>query len=115
VFASTANNLAMDGWKRGEPWGAQVRLPGGFDQAWAGRDKRRPVGEWLRMGVVSFDGRPLLPHEAQASVLLPGAAATGTSGEAFLVNAANFRALRAYNPSDYYALCICLLADRIGA
>lgn len=109
VFASTANNLAMDGWKAGQPWGTQVRLPGGFDPAWGGRANRRPTSEWARMGVVSFDGGSLRPGDAPASIILPG----GPGGEAFLVNASNFRALRAYNPSDYYALCICLLADRI--
>jgi membrane-bound lytic murein transglycosylase B len=44
-------------------------------------------------------------------VVLPG----GPAADAFLVYSSNFRALRAYNPSDYYALAIGLLADRIAA
>jgi membrane-bound lytic murein transglycosylase B len=111
VFASTANNLAVEGWKAAVPWGTAVRLPGGFDAVWAGRDKRRPAAEWARMGVNAYDGRAPGGGDAAASVLLPG----GPGGEAFLVYASNFRALRAYNPSDYYALCIGLLADRIAA
>jgi membrane-bound lytic murein transglycosylase B len=111
VFASTANNLAVEGWKAALPWGLAVRLPGGFDAALAGRDKRRPAAEWARMGVNGYDGRAPGGGDAAASVLLPG----GAGGEAFLVYASNFRALRAYNPSDYYALCIGLLADRIAA
>ena len=111
VFASTANNLAVEGWKAAQPWGLQVRLPAGFDPALAGRDKRRPALEWARLGVTGFDGRTPEPGEAAASVLLPG----GAQGEAFLVYSSNFRALRAYNPSDYYALSIGLLADRIAA
>src|SRR3546814_1424614 len=31
VFASTANYLATSGWKPGLAWGAEVRLPPGFD------------------------------------------------------------------------------------
>ena len=51
VFASTANNLAVEGWKAAQPWGMAVRLPGGFDAALAGRDKRQPAVEWARLGV----------------------------------------------------------------
>jgi membrane-bound lytic murein transglycosylase B len=111
VFASTANNLALEGWKAALPWGLQVRLPGGFDPALAGRDKRRPAAEWERLGVASFDGAALQHGDAAAAVVLPG----GPAADAFLVYSSNFRALRAYNPSDYYALAIGLLADRIAA
>ena len=111
VFASTANNLAMEGWKATEPWGMAVVLPAGFDAALAGRDKRKPAEEWARRGVYPYDGKVPQPANGIASVVLPG----GPGGQAFLVYAGNFRALRAYNPSDYYALCICLLADRIAA
>ena len=31
VFASAANYLAQAGWRNGETWGRQVRLPAGFD------------------------------------------------------------------------------------
>ena len=111
VFASTANNLAMESWNRAQPWGMQVRLPGGFDPALAGRSTRKPAVEWMRLGVASYDGRAPQPGDGLASIVLPG----GPESEAFLVYASNFRALRAYNPSDKYALCIGLLGDRIGA
>lgn len=111
VFASTANNLAQEGWNRAQPWGVRVRLPNGFDPALAGRGIRKPAAEWARLGVLANDGRAPQPADGLASVILPG----GAQGEAFLVYAANFRSLRAYNPSDYYALCIGLLGDRIGA
>jgi membrane-bound lytic murein transglycosylase B len=111
VFASTANNLAAEGWNARQPWGMPVRLPEQFDPALIGRDKRKPAMEWARVGVWPYDGHLPQPQEAPASILQPG----GPGGQAFLVYAANFRALRAYNPSDYYALCIGVLADRIGA
>ncbi len=111
VFASTANNLAAEGWKATQYWGGAVRLPVSFSPELIGRGVRRPAGEWARMGVVSASGRAVLPEAVAASVVRPGE----PGGEAFLVSATNFRSLRAYNPSDYYALCIGLLADRIAA
>ena len=111
VFASTANNLAMEGWNAAQPWGTQVRLPGGFDPALAGRGIRKPAAEWVRLGVSPLDGRAPRPGDGLASIVQPG----GADGEAFLVFASNFRSLRAYNPSDKYALCIGLLGDRIAA
>jgi membrane-bound lytic murein transglycosylase B len=38
----------------------------------------------------------------------------GVGGEAFIVHA-NFTAIRRYNPSDFYALAVGLLGDRLGA
>ncbi len=110
VFASTANNLAVEGWKAAQPWGLQVRLPAAFDPALAGRDKRHQAADWARWGIASVDGRALAPSDGMASIVLPG----GVQSDAFLVFSSNFRALRAYNPSDYYALSIGLLADRIA-
>ena len=48
VFASTANNLAVEGWKARAALGLQVRLPAAFDPALAGRDKRQPAADWAR-------------------------------------------------------------------
>jgi lytic murein transglycosylase len=111
VFASTANNLAAEGWTASQGWGGAVRLPAGFDPAQIGRSVRRPAGEWLAMGVAPLGGRAVLPASAVSSLVRPG----DEGGDAFLVSASNFRSLRAYNPSDYYALSIGLLADRIAA
>ncbi|MBV9538698.1 MAG: lytic murein transglycosylase [Acidisphaera sp.] len=112
VFASTANNLAQEGWVRGEAWGSQVVLPATFDPALIGRPIRRSVQEWLNRGVRRQDGTalPLAPGVA-ASLIQPGQAEGDP--DTYLVSAAQFAALRAYNPSDKYALCIGLLADGI--
>jgi membrane-bound lytic murein transglycosylase B len=110
VLASIANYLARSGWRDGEPWGQQVTLAGSFDRTATGRDSRRPVGEWVRLGVRAADRRPLAPAETLAAVLMPD----GQAGEAFLVYA-NFGAIRRYNPSDYYALVVGLLGDTIVA
>lgn len=110
VLGSIANYLARSGWRGGEPWGQPVTLPAGFDTASAGRDNRRPVGEWARQGVRPADGRPLPRADALAAVVLPDAA----GGDEFLVYA-NFAAIRRYNPSDFYALAVGLLGDMVVA
>jgi peptidoglycan lytic transglycosylase B len=110
VLGSIANYLAQSGWRGGESWGQPITLPATFDRVAAGRDERRPVGEWARLGVRSADGKPLPRGDAPAAVLLPD----GAAGEAFLVYG-NFAAIRRYNPSDYYALVVGLLGDALVA
>jgi membrane-bound lytic murein transglycosylase B len=110
VLGSIANYLAQSGWRGSEPWGQAIFLPPSFDHTATGRDNRRPVGEWSRLGVRAADGRPLPRTEVQGAVLLPD----GVGGDAFLVYA-NFNAIRRYNPSDYYALAVGLLGDAVVA
>jgi membrane-bound lytic murein transglycosylase B len=108
VFGSIANYLARSGWRSGEPWGQQVVVPAGFDAALAGRDNKRPVSEWARQGVRPMQGRWLAATETSGAVVMPD----GAAGEAFVVYG-NFNAIRRYNPSDFYALLVGLLGDRL--
>ena len=73
VFASTANYLAREGWQPGVPWGEIARLPPGFDPALAGREHRRPLADWQRLGV-GRTGAARLPPTTLAALLLPGGA-----------------------------------------
>ena len=107
VMASTANFLARSGWQADQPWGAEVRLPPGFDVGRADPDVRQPTARWAGEGVRTMDGAPL-PEFADGAVLLPA----GARGPAFLVGA-NFRAILRYNNSTSYALAVGLLAQRI--
>lgn len=109
VLGSIANYLAASGWRAGETWGQQATVPAGFDAGMAGRDNKRPVGEWLRMGVRTF-GPVRGGTGQQAALVLPD----GVGGDAFLVYG-NFAAIRRYNPSDFYALAVGLIGDGILA
>jgi membrane-bound lytic murein transglycosylase B len=109
VLASIANYLAKSGWRSGEPWGEPVLLAGGFDTIGGGRENRRSVAEWSRLGVRRADGSALTPRPA-AAVILPD----GAGGEAFLAYP-NFSAIRRYNPSDFYALVVGTLGDLVTA
>ena len=109
ALGSTANYLVRSGWRSGQPWGHEVRLPAGFDASQAGRSKRRPLSQWLALGVARVDGGAIdLPGATPAAVLIP----TGASGPAFLVFK-NYDAIYSYNAAESYALAIALLSDAL--
>jgi lytic murein transglycosylase len=108
VMASTANFLASSGWRAGEPWGAEVRLPAGFDLGRADGVQRQSSAQWAAEGVRTIDGAAL-PELADGAILLPA----GARGPAFLVGP-NFRTILRYNNSTNYALAVSLLAQRLA-
>ncbi|WAH59499.1 lytic murein transglycosylase [Pseudomonas silvicola] len=109
ALASTAHYLQSSGWQRGQPWGFEVQLAPGFDYAQADGALRKPVAEWLQMGVKLPAGTrlPAGSEQLSAALLLPA----GYRGPAFLV-LDNFRAILKYNNSSSYALAVSLLAQR---
>ncbi|TYO89135.1 lytic murein transglycosylase [Oceanicella actignis] len=107
ALASTAAYLARFGWRKGAPWGVEVRLPAGFDYALADERVRRPAAFWRALGLTRADGGPL-PDEDEGAVVLPA----GAQGPAFLTYA-NFRVFKRYNNATSYALAAGLLGDRI--
>jgi membrane-bound lytic murein transglycosylase B len=108
VLGSIANYLARLGWRGNESWGHEVAVPGNLDTRVAGLDSRRPLAEWMRMGVRSV-GAPLTGREAaEASLLLPD----GLGGRALLVFD-NFRATMKWNKSVKFAASVGMIADGI--
>jgi membrane-bound lytic murein transglycosylase B len=106
VLGSIANYLNRSGWHPGEAWGQPVRVPAGLVAQ--GREARRPLDEWARQGVVPANGRWAAQGDASAAVIAPD----GPGGETFVVFN-NFTAIRRYNPSDYYAIAVGLVGDRV--
>ena len=109
VLASIANYLAQSGWQPGQPWGFEVRPPAD-DNAETLLGRSMEGSEWRRIGFTTPAGEPVPALSAPLRLLLP----EGAAGQAFLVGP-NFNAIRAYNPSDFYALAVGLLADRVAA
>lgn len=109
ALASMANYLAHLGWTRGGRWGEPAAVPAGFPIALAGWRHRRPLGQWQGMGVRALGGAPPLPPQTPAAVLMPG----GAGGPAYLAYP-DFLAIRRYNPSDFYALSVGLLAGLLA-
>lgn len=108
ALASTARFLQNAGWRRGEPWGFEVRLPAGFDTAGTGRKAKRPMAEWRHAGLTLADGAPLPDTPSSAGLMVPA-----RGGPAFLVGR-NFDALYSYNASENYALAIAQLSRLVA-
>ena len=107
-LASTANYLSRSGWRRGAPWGLEVRLPSGFDAGLAGRGTKRSSADWSALGVSAAAGGGL-PDGGAGSILIP----TGPTGPAFLVFR-NFDAILRYNNAEKYGLGVGHLSDRLA-
>ena len=108
VAASTAAFLAGEGWRRGEAWGREVKLPPHFDYARAELNVRQASSQWANEGVLAINGQPL-PALESTSIIAPA----GARGPAFLVGH-NFRTLLRYNNALTYALGVAQLAQQIG-
>jgi len=106
VFASIANYMTKNGWKKGEPWAIQVKLPAKFDMKMEGKNIIKPVSEWNSLGVRTESGQPLPYQDLQGSIVQP------LGGPTFLAFP-NYRMILRYNNSIYYAGAIGYLADKI--
>ncbi len=111
ALGTIANHLVELGWKRGQRWAYEVRVPANMDCTIAEPAVKATIGEWLRRGYVIANGAKLSPAElgTQASLLMPA----GLYGPAFLTPS-NYFALKDYNFSDLYVLFVGHLADRIA-
>ncbi|HEY4201212.1 MAG TPA: lytic murein transglycosylase [Devosiaceae bacterium] len=108
ALASTANYLKGYGWRPGETWGYEVKLPRGFDynHVWSGQ--QASLGEWAGAGVARANGKSFPRAGDTARLITP----MGGHGPVFAV-LANFGVIKRYNNSDSYALAVGHLADRI--
>jgi lytic murein transglycosylase len=111
ALGSAGKQLKQKGWVKGLPWGIEVNLGGKVDCAQEGPANSRTIGEWAKLGITRADGKPfaraLLEH--QAYLMSPA----GAFGPSFLATE-NFKAIRAYNMSDLYAVFVGHLSDRIA-
>ena len=109
ALASTAKFLQNAGYRRGEPWGFEVKLPPGLDTSDASRKNKRPIDAWRSAGVTLADGSPLPGSLPSAGLMIPA-----RGGPAFLVGR-NFDTLYSYNASENYGLAIAQLSNLVGA
>src|SRR5690606_30609752 len=90
-------------------WGREVLLPKGFDYSLASLAEKRSLAQWADLGVTMANGSPLPRYELRASILVP----SGHTGPAFVVYD-NFEIIMRWNRSEYYAIAVGHLADRIN-
>lgn len=119
IFASIANYLKGHGWRRGETWGLEVRVPrdaatriaadtgrrDGGCRAMRDMTVRLPLADWQQLGVRTVAGAALPAGDHEASLV------SGASRH-FLVYR-NYDALIDYNCAHAYAISVGLLGDRV--
>jgi lytic murein transglycosylase len=104
ALGSSARYLVRRGkYRRGEPWGYEVRLP----EKSSLKDGAKTFAAWSEAGVVRADGEPFPRPQATAKLWVPV-----RGGPAFLLEP-NFYAIYSYNPSMNYALALLHLGDRV--
>ena len=109
ALTSAANFLSQLGWQPGFRWGREVKLPDGFDYSLLGYSKRRTVTDWNELGVTRANGDALGSSDMNAYLVMPA----GHEGPTFLAYP-NFRVIMRWNNSEFYAIAVGRLADRIA-
>ena len=108
VLASSANFLKHLGWKAGEPWLQEVRVPAKMPWREAGLDIQHPQSQWAKWGVTQPNGKAIRANGLNASLLLP----MGRNGPAFLAYD-NFKVFLEWNQSLVYSTTAAYFATRI--
>jgi len=109
VILTTANKIQHRGWKAGEPWLVEVRVPAEMPWDQTGRTNKLPISQWSDWGVTNRDGTPLTDNGLTAGVMLP----MGHKGPAFLTYD-NFDVYLHWNQSITYTLTAAVLATRLA-
>lgn len=109
VILTTANKLKILGWRPGEPWMMEVRVPDSLPWQETGRANRLPIQQWADWGVTRRDGQPLPAIAPPAGLALP----MGHKGPAFLLFP-NFDIYLEWNKSFTYTLTAAHLATRFA-
>jgi lytic murein transglycosylase len=107
VLASSASLLKAHGWRAGEPWLQEVKVPAELPWHEADLGIMHPVSQWEALGVRAAHGE--LAQGMQASLLLP----MGRTGPAFLAYP-NFTVYTQWNKSLVYATTAAYLATRLA-
>lgn len=109
ALASTANFLRQAGYRTGQSWGMEVKLPPGYAGS-SSRKTKHDVAWWSARGLTRSNRQPLPRDLPDTGLLLP----SGTRGPAFLVGK-NFDTIYSYNASENYALAIAQLSTLVDS
>lgn len=109
AILTAAKAIGELGWKPGQPWLDEVRVPANLPWAETGLISSLPRSTWSRLGVTSRGGEPLPADELPARLILP----MGHKGPAFLAYD-NFDIYLEWNQSLIYTLTAAHLAARLA-
>ena len=117
VWASIANYLHKNGWKRGRGWGAPVTLPSDLDlgqlkpeklskgcRALQHHTRKLSLSEWRKLGLKPAAN---LSEDLAYAIVIPDKGASTS----YLVGG-NFRTILSYNCTNKYAVSIGLMGQR---
>ena len=107
AFASAANYVSKVGWHKDQLAAVEVKLPDNFDYSQAQLNMRKSTIEWLNLGVLDMENKPL-PPQKNAAILLP----QGWHGPAFMIFS-NFDVIMDWNRSVNYALSVVHLSNQL--
>ncbi|MFO8142814.1 MAG: lytic murein transglycosylase, partial [Marinobacter sp.] len=108
AMMSAGRFLQSMGWDGDYRWGREVLLPDSFDFSMTD-GRRLPLSEWRSLGITDAFGKALAQEPIEAALVVP----SGHQGPAFLVYS-NFRVIMGWNRSEFYAVAVGHLADRIA-
>lgn len=108
VLFTTGKYIESLGWRRGEPWLQEVRVPADFPWERAALVNKEPRSNFAELGVTKPDGSPIESDALQASLILP----MGRGGPAFLAYP-NFDIYLTWNNSLVYSLTAAYFATRL--
>jgi len=108
TLASGANFLVSLGWRRGEPWLQEVRVPQNLPWDQADLAIKHPRSQWVAWGVKAAHGT-LQADDLPGSLILP----MGRHGPAFLAYP-NFRAFLGWNSAYVYSTTVAYFATRLA-
>ena len=106
ALATAANLLKENGWRSGETWGYEVKLP---ENGLQYEGQTKTLAEWEKIGFVRPKGQSF--HQLEKNAVLK--MMTGSDSPAFLMTR-NFFVIKRYNNSDFYALTVGVLADHLS-
>lgn len=106
ALATAANLLKKNGWRTGKPWGYEVRVP---PQGTRYKGETKTMAQWRKLGFTRAGGSSFPEPGEKAELKM-----IGTDHEPGFLMSRNFFILKRYNNSDFYALAVGLLADRLA-
>ncbi|MCF8057224.1 MAG: lytic murein transglycosylase [Desulfocapsa sp.] len=106
ALATAANLLHKNKWRTGKSWGYEVVVPSGGERF---KGETKTLAQWQKLGFFRPAGIAFEESGEKAELKMIG----GDDGPGFLV-LRNFFILKRYNNSDFYALAVGLLADRLA-
>lgn len=109
ALASAAKYLQHLGWRAGQPWLREVRVPASLPWEQADIAIKLPVSQWSAWGVTLASGKAIPAGDPEASLLLP----MGRNGPAFLAYP-NFDVYLEWNNSLVYSTTAAYFATRLA-